>query len=160
MKYQNPVDALNTPMQHAYKCRGEKHTFQLLQEMGVMQSFDSLMKVWTSDRPSWSDEKLGFYPFTSRLVEGARRGSNEVFLVDVGGGQGNDFLKLLTLHPQENLPGRLICQDLPHVVKLIPVDFLPSHVEKLGYNFFTPQPVKGKFLAQISPLPVRVAGQH
>lgn len=114
-----------------------------MQELGVMQGFDSMMKVWMGERPHWSDEKAGFYPFTSRLVEGARKSDDGVFLVDVGAGQGNDLLRMLSFHPQETLPGRLVLQDLPPVIDLIPLNSLPTFVETQGYNFNTPQPVKG-----------------
>lgn len=108
-----------------------------------MQGFDSMMKVWMGERPHWSDEKAGFYPFTSRLVEGARKSDDNVFLVDVGAGQGNDLLRMLRIHPQESLPGRLVLQDLPQVIDIIPSNFLPASIEMQGYDFNTPQPVKG-----------------
>lgn len=142
-QYQNPVNALDTPMQYLYGGRGEKHAWQYLQEINAMASLQSLMAVWMSDRTHWSDEKVGYYPLSTRLIEGARKGEDEVFLVDIGGGTGNDLFKLLSLHPEETLPGRLVCQDLPHIIERIPPDFLPPSVLRQGHDFFTPQPIKG-----------------
>ena len=42
----------------------------------------------------------------------------------------------------KDIKGRVILQDLPRVIEDIS-DPLPG-VEKIGYDFFTPQPIKGK----------------
>lgn len=112
-------------------------------EMGALPAFGSMMKVWQKDRAHWSDEKAGFYPFTERLVNGARKGDDEPFLVDVGAGEGNDILYLLKLHPKETLPGKVVLQDLPNVLDPLPAGTLPDHVEIMRHDFNTPQPVKG-----------------
>ena len=62
-----------------------------------------------------------------------------VLMVDVGGGRGHDLLELAKRKGPEH--GRLILQDLPEVIADAPELEL---VESMGYDFFTPQPVKGR----------------
>lgn len=143
-KYQNPANIMDTPMQFVHGSKGELNIFQLLHKFGWMQGFEDMMKAWTKDLKHWSDEQGGFYPVHQRLVQGARKGPDEVFMVDVGGGQGTDILKMLAYHPQEGLPGCLVLQDLPQLINAIPSGHLPEGVEAIGYDFFTPQPIKGK----------------
>lgn len=141
--YRNPTDIFNTPMQFCHGGKGELNVFQLLQKQDYAKDFGAMMKVWTKDLKHWSDDQAGFYPFQDRLVSGAKKENDDVFMVDVGGGQGNDLLKLLKLHPQETLPGRLVLQDLPTVIDTIPAGSLPDTIQTIGYDFFTPQPIKG-----------------
>lgn len=92
-------------------------------------------------RPSWSDE--GFYPVKERLLEGFDLGNNDaVLLVDLGGGIGHYTEQFRSGFP--DAPGRLILQDLP--VVLGQVQGLHPRIERMEYDFFTEQPVKGKFL--------------
>lgn len=60
-------------------------------------------------------------------------------MVDIGGGRGQDLMSFKDKFP--NAPGRFILQDQPHVVESA---HLSERVEKMGYDFFTPQPVKGQ----------------
>lgn len=62
----------------------------------------------------------------------------DVLLVDVGGGIGQDLLKFHAKNP--DLRGRLILQDLPDVVNNAKV---PEYIEAMGHDFFTPQPIHG-----------------
>lgn len=67
--------------------------------------------------------------------------------VDVGGNMGDRCLELLGRHPQ--FKGHTIVQDLAEVVKFAPV---MDGVEFQGYDFFTPQPVKGEpYLKECTP---------
>ncbi|KAB5513097.1 hydroxyindole O-methyltransferase [Coniochaeta sp. 2T2.1] len=80
-----------------------------------------------------------FYPVQELLVKGADTDPDAVFLVDVGGNTGGDIVKFNEMHP--DVPGRLVLQDLPSVVKR--VEGLPSKFEAMGHDFFQEQPVKG-----------------
>jgi len=108
------------------------------------KGLEGLMKVWLNGRPHWSDEAGGFYPVRERLIKGADKSSDAAFLVDVGGGHGQDFPRLLANVPQKEIPGRLVLQDQPHVIDEIAEGSLPASVEKMGYDFFTAQPVQGE----------------
>lgn len=143
-KYQNPWDFRNSAVQYTWGGQGEDDLFATLQKRNAVQEFQGLMKVWTQHHVHWSNEQAGFYPVQQRLVKGARTGEKDVFLVDIGGGQGNDMVNLLTSHKRESLPGRLVLEDLPNVIDAIPAGQLPDGVETIKYDYFTPQPVRGK----------------
>lgn len=147
-KYQDPSDFRNAPIHFTQGGKGEMGVFQILNQKGRTQGFQALMKEWCKHHPYWTDEDTGYYPFRERLIQGAKKGSDEVFMVDVGGGSGIDFTKILAHHPKEILPGSLILQDLPLQIDSIPAGFLPSTVQTMGHDFFTPQPIKGKTRSQ------------
>lgn len=63
-----------------------------------------------------------------------------VLLVDVGGGNGQATKAIRQLCPDAK--GKLILQDQSTVLEAITTP-LPG-VEKMGYDFFTPQPIKGR----------------
>lgn len=83
----------------------------------------------------------GFYPVKERLFDGFDTSNKDaVLLIDVGGGFGHYTEELLSKFP--NCPGRLILQDLPPVIGRI--QQLHPRIEKMEYDFFTEQPVKGE----------------
>ena len=104
-------------------------------EMG--RRFGSMMGAWAQDRPRWFDD--GYYSVQDRLIDGAKGGEGDVFLVDVGGGRGHDLIGLKQKH--QNIPGRLVLQDRPEVVSLAQ---LPAGLESMPHDFNTPQPIKGQ----------------
>lgn len=80
-----------------------------------------------------------FYPVHKRLVLGAETDPGTVFLVDIGGSIGHDLVEFHEKHPE--VPGRLVLQDLPDVIKGI--GELNSRIERMPYDFLTEQPIKG-----------------
>lgn len=116
----------------------------LLRQDNRAQGLASFMKVLHNNRPHWSDEKAGFYPLRKRLVEGADSNPDAVFMVDIGGSQGQDFLRLLSHVDATEIPGRLVVQDQDHVVNAAGTGTLPSKIEKMAHDFFKPQPIQGK----------------
>ena len=86
---------------------------------------------------------VGYYPVKERLLESARGGESEVFMVDVGGNNGHDLIQFK--EKWNNLPGKLVLQDLEHVVQRVKADVKVERegVEVQVHDFFTPQPVKG-----------------
>jgi hypothetical protein len=99
--------------------------------------FNNLMSAYHQGRPSWMDE--GFYPVKEKLIAGAKSGSEDVLIVDVGGNKGHDLEEFKSKWP--DAPGRLILQDQPHVLKEI--RSLNPAVEPMVHDFYTPQPIKG-----------------
>lgn len=99
------------------------------------QSFNSFMQGQQQGRTCWLD----IYPAEERLIAEITKEDDAVLLVDVGGGRGHDLLELAKRKGTEH--GRLILQDLPEVVADAPE---LNAVESMGYDFFTPQPVKGR----------------
>ena len=128
--FQNPGDAFDGPFQYAM---GTKlHYFEWLNSHPRDQAaFDTAMGV---SRMGRGEEWFEFYPVEERL----RVTGNKPLLVDIGGGLGHDLIALKSKFP--NLPGRSIVQDLPVVIDH--VKDLPSGIEAMKHDFFTPQPVK------------------
>jgi hypothetical protein len=94
------------------------------------------------EEPAW----LSWFPVHERIFDGARPGG--VALVDVGGGRGHDagaFRRRMGLEFPKD--GRVVLEDLPAV--LDDAEKLEEGLEKVEYNFFTPQVVVGEF-----PLPL------
>ena len=85
----------------------------------------------------------GFYPVDKNLADGAKTIDKAVFLVDIGGGKGQDLQKLHRKYPK--LPGKLVLQDLKEVIKEAEASGLDEKIVTLEYDFFTPQPIKGIF---------------
>lgn len=81
------------------------------------------------------------YPPVQKLAEETqlKKGSQDVLMVDVGGGVGGQVGALRKQYPE--LPGRFILQDLPDTIKNNASP--PEGVECMPYDFFTPQPIKG-----------------
>ncbi|KAI9698905.1 MAG: hypothetical protein M1820_007326 [Bogoriella megaspora] len=99
--------------------------------------FNDLMSMRRVGFASWHDS----YPFAERLIPGARSGSEDVLIVDVGGNKGHEVASFHDKHP--DAPGRLIVQDLPPVVDSYKHNS-PQYIEWMSHDFFTPQPIKGK----------------
>lgn len=75
-------------------------------------------------------------------------GEQTAVLVDVGGNVGYDMQRFYNAHPKA--AGRCYLQDRPEVVRLSRV---PDPVRKMGYDFFTPQPVRGQVAQTPFPTP-------
>lgn len=106
--------------------------------------FMSFMRAYRAGHINWWDRDA-FYPLRARLVDGfgdgGDDGGSDVFLVDVGGGRGHDLDQLLAVHKREDLPGRVVLQDLPPVIDSIE-DKAAKAFEATAHDFFTPEPVR------------------
>ena len=81
-------------------------------------------------------------------VQGPREGEQRPVLVDVGGNVGHDMQRFYNAHSE--VAERCYLQDRPEVVSLSRV---PDPVKKMGYDFFTPQPVRGQSHTQTPCFP-------
>ena len=97
--------------------------------------------VPSSSRKTWVDP--GCFPVEHILVSGMNEDSNAVILVDVGGGMGRDVKLFHQRFP--HVPGRIVLQDAPIVIAEAQAE-LPTKIEAMVHDFFTPQPVKSKLL--------------
>lgn len=129
--YRNPQEYSASPMKWAV---GQSQFEWLAARKGHQQLFNSYMSSRREGRPNW----FSIYPI-ERLIEGAVRASDAVFLVDIGGNQGHDLLRFQSENP--NSPGRLILQDLQKIVSSVDT----SVIEKVPYSFLDPQPIKSRF---------------
>lgn len=101
--------------------------------------FDDHMGGYRQGRPSWMTE--GYYPVKERLIAGADSSPTAPFLIDIGGGKGQDLDEFLRRIP--DYPGRLILQDLPRVITQI-TDLDPK-IDRMEHDFYQEQPVKGTY---------------
>ncbi|KAG8167505.1 hypothetical protein KVR01_003194 [Diaporthe batatas] len=80
-----------------------------------------------------------FHFYQENRVEGESFNQpDQPLLVDVGGNIGHDLDRFYQAHPET--ASRLYLEDLAEVVSL---SKCPDPVNKIGYDFFTPQPIKG-----------------
>lgn len=129
--YVNPQDYTRSPMQWAV---GQSQFEWLASNPEQQRLFNSYMTSRREGKPMWFD----VYPVERLLGHGVPY-NETTFLVDVGGNQGHDLAKF---HRAFNhLPGKLVLQDLPGVVKGGSV--CDPVVEVMEYSFLDPQPVKG-----------------
>ena len=140
--YKCPTDPLNGPFQFAMDT---KFGFfeHLEQDPKVIKDFDRSMTVSRSaGRPIFAE----WFPVQERILDGYNSGkkhagesdSDDVLIVDIAGGRGQDLEVIRKKFPQA--PGRMVLQDLPRTVAEAK---LSAGMEAMAYDFFTPQPVKG-----------------
>lgn len=130
--YSNPQDYTQSPMQWAV---GQSQFEWLASHPEQQQLFNSYMTSRRDGRPMWFD----VYPVERLLGHGVPYKDTTPFLVDVGGNQGHDLEKFRRKYG--HLPGKLVLQDLPDVVK--GASGRDGAIEAMGYSFLDSQPVKG-----------------
>ncbi|KAI1103266.1 S-adenosyl-L-methionine-dependent methyltransferase [Jackrogersella minutella] len=134
--YKTPNDKFDGALQFAYKTK--KNVFEHLQANPPYgELFNLHMGGYHQGRASWMD--AGFFPVQEKLIAGANKSDGATFLVDIGGSVGHDIQELLDKYP--SMPGRLVLQDLASV--LGQVKNLDSRIERMYYDFWEEQPIKG-----------------
>ncbi|KAH6975692.1 S-adenosyl-L-methionine-dependent methyltransferase [Ilyonectria destructans] len=137
--YQSPKELSNNPQTFGH--RTDMPFFDWLQANPPYATiFNNHMGGYRLGRPSWMDPEV--YPVQDNLIsdfdhEGDNR--KPVMLVDIGGSYGHDLAEFRRKYP--DAPGRLILQDLPRVLDKI--TSLEEDIERMPYDFLTPQPIKG-----------------
>lgn len=94
----------------------------------------SFMEGDRGSRPPWVD----WFPVEEKLVSTFTGGEEDIFFVDVAGGRGHDIKAFREKFPQ--VKGRFVLEDLKHVIEQS-VEGLDA--EKIAFDLFQPQPVKG-----------------
>lgn len=149
-QYRSPTEGTNAPFGMGFNT--DLHFFEWVNANPkypkLAGQFNNFMSAYHQGRPSWMDD--GFYPVSEQLIKGAKQGDNEVLLVDVGGGKGHDLQEFRSKCPDSS-SGRLILQDQPTV--LDDVEELDSSIERMAHDFFTEQPIKGRFFLLVCILP-------
>ena len=135
--YQTPKTLANNPQKFGH--RTELGFFDWMQANAPYATqFNHHMGGYRLGRPSWMDPEV--YPVQDNLISGFNSQDNDpVMLVDIGGGYGHDLSEFHSKFP--TAPGRLVLQDLPRV--LDEIASLEEGIERIPYDFLTPQPVKG-----------------
>ncbi|MCJ1397526.1 hypothetical protein MMC11_000720 [Xylographa trunciseda] len=136
--YKDPQSPTDGPFQ--YGLQTPLHFFEWLQaNPKVFETFNNHMAGYRQGRPSWMNSD--FYPVQDLLGKGFyTEDKDAVMLVDIGGGLGHDIEEFQSKHPE--LPGRLVLQDLPSVIKEA-IPKLHKAIEPMEHDFFTPEPIKG-----------------
>lgn len=125
----NPTDGF---MQYAFQTK--LNTFQLFSSIPrVFKDFNTFMGNTMGARSYWVD----WFPAQDQLLNGAT--GESALIVDVGAGKGHDLIAFHTKYPNR---GRLVLQDLASVTESV-LDLDPA-IERMTYDFFTEQPVKGR----------------
>jgi hypothetical protein len=82
---------------------------------------------------------LGMFPWAS-MKEEVEADPTRAFAVDIGGGRGQ-LLKAIQKEAPNGFGAKMILQDRPDVLASLTAEDIPG-IEKMSYDFFTPQPVK------------------
>lgn len=134
--YRAPRTIQETPVHYAHNVT----LFQWLKENPQERTyFDNYMAGRRKDIVRW----YHVYPVKEQLAARLRQEEDAVLLVDVGGSQGHDLAAFKDLFA--DLPGKLVLEDLPETIHSIPP---LNGIETLAYDFYTPQPNKGKALSR------------
>lgn len=138
--YKNPHDVLDGPFQDAHSTK--LPFFKWINERPILlKQFNNHMVGRREGVIKWTDH--GFYPVEKKLGEDLKHDNDAVLLVDIGGGLGHDLEDFRARYP--HLPGRLVLQDLLGVTR--EVVRINERIEVIAYDFFTPQPIKGKLVS-------------
>jgi hypothetical protein len=134
--YQSPIDALDAPFNFTHDCKGSTY-WDYMTRSGNERLAHAFNQTMVMQKGADEMEFATMYPAAERLaIDDAER----VLFVDVGGGMGHQVQRFSERYP--DLKGKLVLEDLPIVVKHA-LD-LPSSIEKVGHDFFTPQPASIK----------------
>ncbi|KAI1499972.1 S-adenosyl-L-methionine-dependent methyltransferase [Biscogniauxia marginata] len=134
--YANPTDPKCTPFHLG--TRTEQDLFQWIQaHPQILENFN----IWMSSERDPGLTFLDVLDFEKELAQGTDE--KTVLFVDIGGSKGHQSIALRRRYP--NLPGRVILQDLPHVIEHVKADPLPGFetIETDSHDMFTPQTIKG-----------------
>ncbi|RDW92628.1 hypothetical protein BP5796_02022 [Coleophoma crateriformis] len=128
------VDLRKTPYSVAYGREGLTFYEVLTETKERFMMFNKAMMQQEAQLPT-----LGMFDFTS-LEEQVKKEPERAFIVDVGGGRGQSLLAIGS-ETSGAYGAKMVLQDRPQVLDSIPDGTLPG-VEKMAYDFYTPQPVK------------------
>ncbi|KAL0938432.1 o-methyltransferase [Colletotrichum truncatum] len=127
--YANPEDPRATAFQFAHGWEGDLWSYYTAHP-DEQDEFNTIQKTIASQQPVWTD----IFPIETLLD--AEPGTPLV--VDVGGGTGHDLIVFHQTDPK--VASQLYLEDLESVIEKAP---MPTGINKVAYDFFTPQPVKG-----------------
>ncbi|KAH7412917.1 S-adenosyl-L-methionine-dependent methyltransferase [Cadophora sp. MPI-SDFR-AT-0126] len=108
----------------------------LKQRPSLHQDFLVYMRGRKDGTPRWLD----YFPISSQVTD-LSTAEDAVTLVDIGGNLGHDLKLFLERCPEIAGRGRVVLMDLPEVLKGNEDPLVG--IEKVEYDFFTPQPIIG-----------------
>ena len=141
--FQIPKTQSEGLFQWAYNTPDECYTYWSRQP-GVMENFNTFMQGYFGSGDMLFP--LSWFQYDTVCLDGfdpSKSGSEYVY-VDVGGGKGHHTQEVLDRYPDAK--GKFLLQDMPQVIEDIdktPGIALSPRIERMGYDFFQPQPIKG-----------------
>lgn len=133
--WKNPAEERNNPYTYAHQTGG-KTIWEHLQQYPERVKALNLGMGAQAEASTWSVDIVDF----RALLASEKTNKNSILVVDIGGGKGHCLQRIN--NAISNIEGRLLLQERPEVLK--DTYDLDSRIEKYEYNFFEPQPVKGK----------------
>lgn len=137
--YQNPTDPVHTVHQFTHHTEGV-HWYDWAKLEPNAEWYEALNTLMASHR--YAKTGVEVFPFEDKLPslfnpEQPHTAETPLF-VDIGGGRGQMCLAFRAKYP--DLPGRVICQDLP-----VTVSSAEPHdgIESMPHDFFAEQPIRG-----------------
>ncbi|KAI1159583.1 S-adenosyl-L-methionine-dependent methyltransferase [Nemania serpens] len=130
--YKNPIDPKDGVFQFAKGWKDDMFNYYESHPREG-ESFNHVMGGVMAQQGGWLD----IFP-SETLLEASAKELETPLLVDVGGNIGHDIERFRQGHP-ETAP-RLYLEDRPEVLERATCGEL---INKIGYDFFTPQPIKG-----------------
>ncbi|MCJ1318452.1 hypothetical protein MMC15_003780 [Xylographa vitiligo] len=132
--YKNPSVGNDTTVKRAFKT--DESGFEIISRIpGLLDAFSLHMSAFHEGRANWLD----FYPVEEEMFKGFHsEDPKATMFIDIGGALGSEVVALKQKYP--HCPGRLILEDLPHVVEQVGKT---DTMEAIPYDMFTPQPIKG-----------------
>ena len=106
---------------------------------GAAERFNNHMRGYRQGRKPWMDPTV--CPVKDILFKWAETSPDTPLLVDIGGNVGHDLEEFLKYYPDH--PGKLVLQDVPVVIGKI--ENLDPTIQRMEYDFFTEQPIKGQY---------------
>lgn len=129
--YREPANQETGPYAEVFNCT-------YWQRINTTPKLKNDLDTYMSAHKKGGSSLVDLLPY-SELVAGYNS-AFPVLLVDIGGGVGHQCKELRSRYP--SLPGDIVVQDLQCVQ-----DVGLAGVRGMAYNFFDPQPIRGKILA-------------
>jgi hypothetical protein len=145
--YNCPEDGVSGPLQFAFNTPLESYEFWRKEKPDFFENFNIFMAgKLTAGKTGqkWND----WYPIKEEIIDGFDQSKGDAIFVDIAGGIGHEVAFLKASFP--TAPGRFVLQEVPAV--LDDIKELDNSIERMKYDFFTPQPVIGArtyFMANI-----------
>ena len=127
--YKNPTNPTDGVFQYTKDWKGDLFQYYDVHSREG-KTFNNIMGGVMARQAGWLD----IFDHTTLLDAD----HSKPLLVDIGGNLGHDIERFRSVHP--HTAARLYLEDRPEVVQHSPC---PDPVNKLGHDFFTPQPIKG-----------------
>jgi hypothetical protein len=155
--FRAPVDATQGAFQMARGITGTS-TFAHWEKKdpASLMQLSTWMKAQQQNRLNWS----AWFPAEELFSEKREKGSERVFLIDVGGGLGHD-LHAFAQRYKDRKNMKLVLHDLPEVIAEAKGQNLDARISVQEQNFFAPNAVKGANIVSLTRISVcQKAGQH